>query len=414
MTRARKRVLLTGGRIPSALELARALAAHGAEVYMLDSYPIYLGQASRAVKKCFQVPAPRENLGAYRQAVLKIIREEAIHSILPCSEEVLYLATFREDLEELAEVYFAKHDLLHTLHHKQSFIECCQNWGLAVPSSQAFNKAEAPLPAFTAEPYILKKVYSRAGTGVKWARAATNPRVYEIPDDGSWLLQEGLKGRTLCSFSLIHDGEIIVSSLYSPGSALGTVGVSFERIENPAISDWIAAFAAASSYHGFVSFDFIEKDGQAWAIECNPRLTSGIHLLEHRQLAYAVLWGKKTLPLSEPRKRAQFFLALLAALPRALGQPSFWPQLPRLLRSPDVVASLRDPAPFFFQWLCILYFLHQAISRGKSLAACAMDGIEWEEDRYVDRGKYPRSYAKENVKRSGYYAKNELHLENQE
>ncbi len=376
-----RNVLLTGGRIPSALELARALAWAGARVFMADSYPIFLGQASRAVLKSFVVPSPREAFAAYRESILSIVREHAIDCVLPCSEEVLYLARFRAEFPPQCELFAADHELLLALHHKQRFVEQARAWGLSVPESASYRADTASdLPSFTSQPYILKRVYSRAGTAVRWAKADELPAVHKLPDDGSWLMQEGLRGRALCSFSVIQHGKVLLSSLYAPGSALGTVSVSFEATREPSIEAWIEGFARASHYHGFVSFDFIVGSGKVWAIECNPRLTSGIHLCDPYQLAAAVLDKRRSWSMSRPRPRAQFFLALLAALPRALPQPQFWPQLPRLLRSPDVVASWRDPAPFFYQWICILYFFRRMLRHKKALAACSMDGIEWDED----------------------------------
>lgn len=379
MTRS---VLLTGGRIPSALELARALAQAGVRVFMADSYPIFLGQASRAVVRSFVVPSPRADLEAYQKSILGIVKEQRIDCVLPCSEEVLYLAGFREAFPPGCELFAAPPELLLALHHKQHFVELAQSWGLTVPRSAPYRgESGAALPDFTREPYILKRVYSRAGAAVHWLKAKEAPSSHRVPPDGSWLIQQGLRGRALCSFSVIQAGEVLLTSIYSPGSALGTVGVSFEGIREPRIEAWIEGFARASQYQGFVSFDFIASEGEVQAIECNPRLTSGIHLCDPAQLAAAVLERRRSFPPLRPRKRAQFFLALLAALPRALGKSAFWPQLPRLLRSPDVVASWRDPAPFLYQWICILYFVKQMIQRKKPLAACSMDGIEWDEDR---------------------------------
>lgn len=375
-------VLLTGGRIPSALELARALAGMGAKVYMADSYPIFLGQASRAVRASFVVPSPRKNLNAYRQAILRIVRDHGIDCVLPCSEEVLYLATFKLELSAYAEVFCAAPELLLALHHKQRFVEYARSWGLSVPASSSYHGEPLNwLPAFCEQPYVLKKVYSRAGSAVKWGAAGQSPASLNVPPDGSWLLQEKLIGRPLCSFSVIKGGEVLLSRLYSPGSALGTVSVSFEAEEEARIDAWIERFARVSGYEGFVSFDFIVARDTVWAIECNPRLTSGIHLCDAQQLAAAALFGARAEAAHAPRRRAQFFLALLAALPQALPQKAFWPQLPRLLRSPDVVASWRDPIPFLYQWICVLYFVKQMLRGNMALAACSMDGIEWDEDQ---------------------------------
>lgn len=50
-------------------------------------------------------------------------------------------------------------------------------------------------------------------------------------------------------------------------------------MEHEEIYEWVRQFVQATGFSGQVGFDFIEtEDGQLYAIECNPRATSGIHL----------------------------------------------------------------------------------------------------------------------------------------
>ena len=93
------------------------------------------------------------------------------------------------------------------------------------------------------------------------------------------VVQERLDGRLLSSFSMLRAGRVLVTSVYRGVVMSGTVAVCFERLgEHAGIADFVASFARKTGYSGFASFDFVEDDaGRVRAIECNPRVTSGIH-----------------------------------------------------------------------------------------------------------------------------------------
>ena len=62
--------------------------------------------------------------------------------------------------------------------------------------------------------------------------------------------------------------------------------MAFERVEHPAIADWITRFIAAAQWTGFIAFDIIvDEAGQPWGIECNPRTTSGLHFWQRADIA---------------------------------------------------------------------------------------------------------------------------------
>ena len=90
------RVLITGGRAPVALDLARHFAAAGAEVFVADSAPCFLARASKAVRRGFRVPPPRQAPQAFAKAIGSIVRREKIELIVPTCEEVFFVARHAE------------------------------------------------------------------------------------------------------------------------------------------------------------------------------------------------------------------------------------------------------------------------------------------------------------------------------
>ncbi|HET9238951.1 MAG TPA: hypothetical protein VFO10_16960 [Oligoflexus sp.] len=377
-----KRILLTSGRVPSALELARALARAGCHVVVADSYPTFICQGSRAVAKAYVVPPPRQQPASYELAIIDIIKRERIELVVPASEEVLYLASFAAEIEKHCAFFFADAPLMLQCHHKQNFNDMSHAMGLSVPPSTLLLKGSVA-QKLTQDDFVLKRCYSRGGSRVIFAKAGTDPATCDVPMDGSWLIQKKIPGETLCSFSVVQNGRLMKTQLYRPSVTLGHIGVVFQSIRDARIEQWIETFARKTNYHGFLSFDFQRTPaGEIFALECNPRITSGIHLVNPDVLAQAILNPDRPLPQKASRSRAQIVLGVVTALPDILSSPRLaWKTLRECFRAPDVMFAWSDLWPLLYQIKCYLYFFKICRRERFPLSSCTMDGIEWNEER---------------------------------
>lgn len=378
-----RRILLTSGRVPSALELARSLARAGCYVVVADSYPTFICQGSRAVAKAYVVPPPRQQPASYELAIIEIIKREHIDLLVPASEEVFYLAGFAAEIKKYCEFFFADAQLLLQCHHKQNFNDKAHAMGLSVPDSTLLLKGSTVAQKLTQADYVLKRCYSRGGNRVIFAGAGTDPQSCDVPFDGSWLIQKTISGETLCSFSVVQHGRLMKTQLYRPSVTLGSIGVVFQSIRDERIESWIEIFARKSGYHGFLSFDFQRTaDGEIFALECNPRITSGIHLVNPDVLAQAILNPLRPLPKKASRSRAQIVLGVMTALPDLVSSPRLaLKTLRECLRARDVMFAWSDLWPLLYQIKCYLYFFKICRRERFPLSSCAMDGIEWNDER---------------------------------
>ncbi len=378
-----KRILLTSGRVPSALELARALARAGCYVVVADSYPTYICQGSRAVAKSYVVPPPRLQPASYELAIIDIIKREKIDLVVPASEEVFYLASFAAEIKKHCEVFFADADLLLQCHHKQNFNDMAHGMGLSVPASTLLLKGSSVAHRLAQGDFVLKRCYSRGGNRVIFASAGTDPQNCDVPLDGSWLIQHKIPGETLCSFSVVQNGRLMKTQLYRPSVTLGSIGVVFQSIRDDRIEQWIESFVKKSAYHGFLSFDFQRTEaGEIFALECNPRVTSGIHLVNPDVLAQAILNPDRPLPKKASRSRAQIILGVMTALPDIMSSPRLaWKTLRECIRARDVMFAWSDLWPLLYQIKCYLYFFKICRRERFPLSSCSMDGIEWNEEQ---------------------------------
>jgi hypothetical protein len=377
-----KRILLTSGRVPSALELARSLARAGCYVVVADSYPTFLCQYSRAVARSYVVPPPRQQPASYELAIIDIIKRERIDLLVPASEEVLYLATFAAEIKKHCAFFFADAELLLQCHHKQDFNDMAHAMGLPVPDSTLLVRDSRVVQKLQQDDYVLKRCFSRGGNRVIFAQGGTDPQSCDVPLDGSWLIQKKIAGETLCSFSVVQNGKVIKTQLYRPSITLGSIGVVFQSLRDERMEQWIESFAQTTGYHGFLSFDFQRTEsGAVMALECNPRITSGIHLVHPDVLAQAILNPERPLPQRVAHSRAQIILGVMSALPDLLASPRLaWKTLRECLQARDVIIDWSDPGLLLYQLKCYLYFFRTCRRERFPLSSCAMDGIEWNEE----------------------------------
>jgi hypothetical protein len=90
-----------------------------------------------------------------------------------------------------------------------------------------------------------------------------------------------LRGQEICTYSICHSGRITAHTAYPSTFTAGQgATIVFQHIDHPAIFQWVKTFVARNHFTGQIAFDFMQTpDGQIFALECNPRATSGAHLL---------------------------------------------------------------------------------------------------------------------------------------
>ncbi|WP_163568491.1 glycosyltransferase [Fodinicola feengrottensis] len=127
-------MLITGGRAPVALDLARKFARRGARVVVVaESVSAQLCGRSRAVARTHRVPPPRQRPAAFVAALADIVRREEIDLIVPTCEEIFAVSRGLDALP--CEVLAAPLQVLRRLHSKWEFIEAARALGLPVPAT---------------------------------------------------------------------------------------------------------------------------------------------------------------------------------------------------------------------------------------------------------------------------------------
>ncbi|SEF67118.1 ATP-dependent carboxylate-amine ligase [Paenibacillus sp. UNC499MF] len=272
-------VLLTGCRSYTALDLARRFRACGWNVFAADSVKFPVCRGSRAVKKFFHIPSPREGYREFIDALSAVIRTAGIDLLLPTSEEIFYIAHGREELARYCRVFCDDFDVLKSLHNKWTFSLHTEGKSVKTPATKLLTSAARLEELGDPSAFAFKPVYSRFASEALLAPSRL-PAGFAPSVERPWIAQRYVRGRELCSYHLAADGKITASGSYEPLYRLGQAsGYYFKPVHREKIDSFAAELVRKLDFTGHVAFDYIEeKDGTLHVLECNPRATSGLHL----------------------------------------------------------------------------------------------------------------------------------------
>lgn len=370
-------VLLTLGRLPKALDLARAFATRGARVVVAEPHGWHLCRVSRAVARSVRVTAPVVDQAGYCRDLLRVIIEERVDLVVPVSEESMHAAALGERLPPGVRLASVSQSRLIALHDKLGFIRLAAERGLPVPDSYRLGTPEAAQLAAEVDT-VCKPRFGCGGRDVDWLVAGAPLPAVDAAQER--LVQRHLSGETVCAFAIARAGCVLGSVQYRPRILSGTVAVAFERLDPlPAVTEWISTFVAAEEHDGFIAFDFIVgADGVARAIECNPRATSGVHFFTAQALATMLLDGEAVAqPFREQRLLQQFF-PTLTEWNSAFRDRARWHAVRRVLfTAHDVTWQWSDPLPLLTMPLTAAGIIWQAARRSVPFGEVATLDIDY-------------------------------------
>ena len=370
--------LLTVGRFPAALTLARSLHEHGVRVIVADPLKRQLCSVSRAVAKTFQVAPPNDDIEGWEQDILDIIEREKVTDLIPTSEEVCHVANLAPRLPDTIRYVGPPAKWIAQWHDKLQFVNYAISRGVTAPSTYTTSDSEARALIRQTE-CVLKPRRGCSGTEVSFIPpGSTLP-----PPSQDMLLQRRVEGNHLYTLSWVDAGEVRATASYRGSTHSGTVAVGFQSAPTPfSVKQWIEQYVADTDVTGFLSFDFIlDRSGIPWGIECNPRLSSGVHFIEETWLGAAVMGEYSGPPSISPAgKRVQWSYSTLTEAYKHLFRFQI-PELIRCLRdlfvSRDAVWSWRDPLPFVLMTPLCWEFIWRSIRERMTIGDASQCDIAW-------------------------------------
>ncbi len=367
-------VVVTGGRAPVALDLARHLAAAGCRVVVAESMAWPITRTSRSVARSVRVPPPRQEPAAFLDALERIVGDEHARLIVPTCEETFTVARL---IERGVPVLTSPLDVLGRLHDKGAFAETAAAAGVRVPETHRIT-SRPELAPFLTDDWVLKPAFSRFGTDAlvpphrPRALAALRPT-----PERPLVAQRFVPGQQVCTYAVAHAGRVVAQAAYATPYVAGRAGVWFHHEPHAEALTATQRIAAHTGLTGQVALDVIEDaDGRAWAIECNPRATSGLHLFRGEPaFARAILHPESVDAPVEPSGRdAMLALPMLAA---GLSARFDRPWRAAFASAHDVASDARDRRPAVGQLLTLATFLARSARHGVAPLAATTHDIEW-------------------------------------
>jgi predicted ATP-grasp superfamily ATP-dependent carboligase len=371
--------------------LARALSKAGHRVIAAESMDYPLSIHSSAFTRFYPVTAPNLSLEHFKNDLMKIIDLEKVDLLVPTCEEAFHIAKIRDVLMTKTKVLVDSHEKLAELHSKFKFNDWVRSMGMAAPRSERVSSKEemkAAIDRMPGKSVVLKPEFSRfASKTFVLSKNEAIKRIDEIYTPVNWVVQECLIGQEYCSYSFAVDGKLIAHVTYDHEFTAGKgAGICFESIHHPVIESWVRNFVAEIGYTGQIAFDFIEDEfGVVRPLECNPRATSGLHLIAQETefvnaLARAAESVDQTALVIRPKRGTlgQLRLAMLVyGLPSATSVSRLWKWLKIFATAREVVFSLRDPFPFFDQFVSFYRLIRESRQLKITPLEVSTRDIEW-------------------------------------
>lgn len=363
--------LITLGRLPVALDVARSLSLAGFRVLVADPSYLNLTRTSRSINKYFKVTAPNADKQAFLQEITNVVEREQVTRIVPVSEETLYISELKTSTSG-PDVFCPNQAELIQLHDKLAFNQKAKSIGLSVPISYSVEDPEHEQLTDTTG-FVLKPRFSCSGRDIQYFDPGTAP-----VKRAGYMVQARIQGQHFSSFAIAQNGRVLINVVYSCVVLSGSVGVCFKRVDHKIADHWVERFVQETGHTGFIGFDFIESgDRELFAIECNPRATSGIHFLKPQTLKSYLLSEELT---EEPFRTETLMTESYSCFTSLLGSlftSDFRPKLTALRQSKDITWSSRDPWPFLSMMGNTAPIIWRSIRAGKTFAEVAVTDVEW-------------------------------------
>lgn len=271
------RILITGARAPVALEWAAMCMNHGHDVVLTDSLAQPLGAFLRGIEHYVKTASPRFSFPTYQQQILNLLTQQRIDMVIPTCEEVYYLAHIAQQCPRV-HFFLPNSTLLRSLHNKFTVFDQLRDLPeISLPKTRLVtDKHDIEIDAGS----VLKPVYSRFGGEVIRDITRQSISTLTMSTQHPWVQQEKIHGASICNYAIFEHGQMRAHQAYLPKNCVnGSAASAFQPVFDDRLDAFMTAFGHRHRYHGQVSFDFIQTNNELYIIECNPRATSGLHLL---------------------------------------------------------------------------------------------------------------------------------------
>jgi predicted ATP-grasp superfamily ATP-dependent carboligase len=355
-------ILISGGKMTKALQLARSFHRSGHRVILAETYKYWLTghRYSWAVDRFYTLPNPQT--AEYTEAILAIVKTEGVDVYVPvCSPVASYYdAKVQDVLSPHCTVMHVDVEMLERLDDKYTFATDAQALGLRVPKSYQITDPQQVIDFdFSGEQrkYIIKSIPYDSVRRLDLTElpcdtpeeTAAFVKSLPISERKPWVMQEFIPGQEFCTHSTVRNGHLQLHCCCESSA----FQVNYQHIERPDIENWIRTFAGSLKLTGQVSLDFMQADddGEVYAIECNPRTHSAITMFyNHPDVAKAYLQEDAIEPTVQPlaTSRPTYWLyhEVWRLVTHLYSPQDVLERMKIIVQGKDAIFDWNDPLPF--------------------------------------------------------------------
>jgi predicted ATP-grasp superfamily ATP-dependent carboligase len=377
------KILITSSRMPYAVGMARKLADAGHTVYASDAYELAPGSHSKYLAGHFVTGSPRDATEQFIDDVERIASENEIELIVPSFEEVFYLATQRERLARVTRVYAPAFETLARVHDKATFQALTDKLGIRTPETVVARSDDELREGVERFPrYFGRAAFSRGGVALL---TNTGPLAGHVSIDdchatpeSPWLIQEYVDGPMLCTYTTMYGGKATSHCTYrAPRQWEHSTAIAFESVDGSETLEIASAIAGDLGYTGQMSLDFVDDGGTLYMIECNPRATDGLLLVDSKDLAEGLIEDERELTMVPPGEEVQLSMAVFGQMfDEGLRE---WPKSIRdLAHIRDANKGWHDHMPTLYNFLAFAHHAKLEMKERTALFVAMAGDISWD------------------------------------
>jgi hypothetical protein len=369
--------------MPFALDAIRKMGERGHQVLACDSYAASPGSHSKYLTAHFTTASPCDDPAQFAADVERIAGVNDVDVVLPMFEEVFYLAAQHERISAVTRLYAPPFRTLAQVHDKGTFQELCDRLEIRTPHTVLAHTRKELDEAIERFPeYFARAAFSRGGVGLL---TNTGPLAGHLtPDDchpteaNPWLVQEFVGGPMHCSYSCLHDGEVASHMSYrAPRQWEHSTGIQFLSVDPGDTLPTVERLGSELEWDGQMSLDFIETSEGLVMIECNPRPTDGVLLMEAEELERGLLAPQEDALLVPAGREEQLDFAVFAQIFREPLREA--PKtIHDLAKIPGTDRGWRDAMPKLYSFLALGRFEKLSLRDREQLFVAMADGITWD------------------------------------
>ena len=377
------KILITSSRMPYAVGMARKLAEAGHEVYASDAYELAPGSHSKYLAGHFVTGSPRDATEQFVDDVVRIASENEIELIVPSFEEVFYLATQRGRLDEVTSLYAPPFETLARVHDKATFQALTDKLGIRTPETIVTRTDDELRAAVERFPrYFGRAAFSRGGVALL---TNTGPLAGHVSIDdchptpeSPWLIQEYVDGPMLCTYTTMHGGKATTHCTYrAPRQWEHSTAIAFESVDGSETLEIASKIAGDLGYTGQMSLDFVDDDGTLYMIECNPRATDGLLLVDADDLSAGLIEPERELTMVPPGEEVQLSMAVFGQMfDEGIKE---WPKsIHDLAHIRDANKGWHDHMPTLYNFLAFAHHAKLEMKERTALFVAMAGDISWD------------------------------------